>query len=86
MHTLVNPKGIQTDGNQTFGTPGPIEDQMNAIRRELGPDYGQRLSYVGLPDAGKAYPPFNQMALSNLSKIYPIYPPGGMYIASPIPK
>jgi RHS repeat-associated protein len=70
MHELLHTKvsGALKDPGPTFGLTGSVVDRMNIIRSQLGPDYGQRLSYAAYPLRGSNYLPFDQAALNRLKK------------------
>lgn len=46
-----------------INTQGPVVERMNIIRQELGPYWGQRMSYMAFPSHGQFYIPFNGDAL-----------------------
>lgn len=58
-----------------FTEAGGIENLANKIRRELGPEYGQRMIYmpIAVPSANKTYLPFSPKSLNLLQQgIVPI--------------
>lgn len=65
MHEVLHSNvggGLSDPRTSTFGLTGQVVDRMNTIRAQLGPDYGQRLSYSALPIGGYAYLPFAPIA------------------------
>jgi RHS repeat-associated protein len=52
------------------GYPGPVEEKMNVIRQELGPNWGQRMTYNAPPMFGQYCIPFNKDAYNLLQKGY----------------
>lgn len=69
--------------------PGPVVEKMNVIRQDLGPNWGQRLTYHALPMFGQAYLPFNGDALMMLYRGYPLgglLPKDVKYIHFPVQK
>jgi len=66
LHTRVGGSLTDTEG---YGNTGGVVDRMNIVRRQLGENWGQRLSYTAMEltspmFSGKYYP------FDNLSKAY----------------
>ncbi|MBS1912964.1 MAG: hypothetical protein JST22_13340 [Bacteroidetes bacterium] len=89
LHSSVEPTmGGLNDDLSKFGAIGGVENFVNRMRAELGPQYGQRLSYIPLVDPNNraAYVPFNQSALMQLLHSPPLMPPtgsSGAYVSIP---
>ena len=57
-HTFLHENQLHTDAElNNFGVIGDIDKRMNQIRSELGPRWGQRLSYTYLNVNGYNYTP-----------------------------
>ena len=54
-----------TNGQRPDLTPGNVEGGLNRIRRELGPDFGQRMIYY---KEGYGYIPFDRPSYNNMIK------------------
>ncbi|MGF1671547.1 MAG: RHS repeat-associated core domain-containing protein, partial [Balneolaceae bacterium] len=68
LHSNV---GISARDDQSrFGATGPVVDIMNTIRSELGGNFGQRRSYIGLrlSPNGPAFLPFDANSFNRLER------------------
>ncbi len=59
LHTEIGLNRLHGLEAQQFGRTGTIVNAMNAIRGQLGDDYGQRTSYLALSYGGKSHLPFD---------------------------
>jgi|GEM_PF-2662273 hypothetical protein len=67
-HTLIG-GNFEDPGMKVRFEPGDVEEKINKIRKQLGPSYGQRLSYFFEgTNSGNRYVPFSQEALRELKK------------------
>ena len=91
LHTEIGINNKHGRELNMYGYPGILVNNMNDMRKELGSDYGERLSYIAVGLPGKSYLPFdavNKKLLYNIIK-HPlgiqsssINPPSsGMFIA-----
>jgi len=78
LHTALGPNGGLTD--EGYKGIGEVETVLNDVRRELGPQYGQRLMYEARAflQSGSAYIPFSYDALRSINAN--IEPSSGMYV------
>jgi RHS repeat-associated protein len=69
-HTLVG--GGLSDGTvnnlRVFGHLGDVVEKTNIIRSQLGPGYGQRISYPAMQIGNSRYIPFDRRAFNSLEK------------------
>ena len=67
LHELFHtkPGGGLTDGGKPETEPGPVERILNEIRRQLGPEFGQRLYYFR---PGSGFIPFDEEALKKINE------------------
>ncbi len=74
LHELLHTGlGISQPDATNFGDPGPVENEMNKIREQLGSSYGQRLSYTSLTINSKRFLPFDKDALEVMKNTYQKY-------------
>lgn len=74
LHSNVADGGASGHDSETtnFGSRGTVVDRMNIVRSQLnaqGMNYGQRESYISVPDSSSVTPtflPFDKTSLSNL--------------------
>lgn len=71
-HTFLNGKVLHGDAEiKQFGVIGTIDQRMNQIRKEMGADWGQRLSYTYLNVDGYNYTPMNAASLKAMQNVLP---------------
>ncbi len=72
-HTIIGSGDL--DGGNLFGHTGPVVDRMNKIRRQMGSDWGQRMSYGPKQLGDKRFIPFDTQSRTFLTGgIHPIHP------------